>query len=340
MLGFGSTPRLLQATFAYATLAASPCAAGSFTYTDLVPSAYFSAATGINDVGQVVGYVMKKGNDAAYGFSWQSDTVTYASKGYFGGVITDRGKAICGGCGPTTAQDKNRLYIYDINTGRITHLAIGQNFFSGKVPLTYDLNVRGVAAVGDGFKSYVVTKAGLTPLVPPGVDIGLINASGINKSGTVVGTFNDRSEASNYIFVYANGSYTVIPSQGYTDEAQPYYVFVTDKGVIGGGPTLPFTYANGAFTTYMPPEGLAGGAVVGIGPAGEVVGSYYHVKDYSEYGFVSLHGHFHTIKFPGSDSTHIAAVNAAGTIVGNYFYHHERHAFLATCPATEAPCTQ
>ena len=91
-----------------------------------------------------------------------------------------------------------------------------------------------------------------------------------------------------------------------------------------------FLLRKGEFTTFDPPSSTLTGAI-GIGPSGDIVGTY-RTADGIFHGFVLSHDQFTTIDFPGGTFTRLQGINPEGDIVGEYRTHSPtgdvRHGFL------------
>ena len=77
-----------------------------------------------------------------------------------------------------------------------------------------------------------------------------------------------------------------------------------------------FLLSKGEFTTIDPPGSTLTGAL-GIGPGGDIVGTY-RTADGIFHGFVLSHDQFTTIDFPGGTFTRLQGINPEGDIVGEY----------------------
>jgi hypothetical protein len=124
--------------------------------------------------------------------------------------------------------------------------------------------------------------------------------------------------------------------------------FITNDGTVGGSvfgdgtpQTLGFTLNGNTATSFAYPNSEEN-SVVGIGPAGEVVGVWSGST--GSHGFIFLNGTYYSIDFPGATQTYLTGVDAHGTLVGAFTNGtHKRptyHAFIARCPVAEQPCTQ
>lgn len=144
------------------------------------------------------------------------------------------------------------------------------------------------------------------------------NASGINNSGVVVGTFVDSTDKS-HGFYYVGGSFTNI------DAPSAFVTFthsINDAGAIVGdyysnGIDYSYIKNGGIFTTINFPSAFTGGILSGISESGVLVG-FYRDSGGEAHGIADTAGTFTEIDFPGATYTFANGINIVGTIVGGY----------------------
>jgi hypothetical protein len=163
----------------------------------------------------------------------------------------------------------------------------------------------------------------ITNIDPPG-SVGSSNQFPIviNAAGAVVGNFSDQLGFHGFLR-NPGGTFTSFdpPNSGATFPSG-----INSKGAIAGyyqnGSYQGFLRTpNGTFVTFNPP-GSAYTVVNGIGSLGEIIGWYeVNLITGPPYSFLRFpKGALINIDFPGSSlGTFPYAINAAGTITGNYF---------------------
>ena len=154
-------------------------------------------------------------------------------------------------------------------------------------------------------------------------------ASGINDSGTIVGTY---SNGSTYVgFYLAGGNYSpvAVPESGSTVVTSVtnagvmtgYYVDTTDNQGTHGftGPL------NGPYTPYNNANALSTGATYALATngSGTTVG-YYYDNNYNQHAFVGSA----TVDFPTAFATQANDINSSGVAVGTYTIGSTQNAFV------------
>lgn len=329
--------------------ATSPACAGQFSFTSLdVPGQDSSVVQGLNDRNEVVGTATTSG--ISTNFAWAQGVFSQAPAA--GGndiseltAISNRGWTV--GAHFVTIDSSEQDTGYSWRFGSANSQMV-------KVPAGYNIRPVGInsgnVVVGIAFRTvnnkthnagFVAHGAKFDLLAPPNSKSSWLTA--INDAGLIAGGSGANEGVA---FTYNNGVYTDVlpPGALYSGIG-----FVTPSGVVGGSYSVShnnlvgFTWDGSTYTTYLPP-GEASSAVTGVGPQGQVVGNAG-----LNYGpsFVFYQGKYHAINFPaamapnGVRSTDIIAINAQGTIVGEYIdFQYTTHAFIATCPPRHAPCTR
>jgi hypothetical protein len=161
----------------------------------------------------------------------------------------------------------------------------------------------------------------------PGIPYDTI-VSGINASGTIVGSYDFRRGQSGS-FVESGGVFTPIAVPGH--ELTTHATGINDAGDVVGyyGDSKRvvhgFLEKAGVYTTFDAPGALFGTFATGINNAGDIVGYYHYGKDATgertlSHGFLLSKGAFTTLDVPGSSTTYGFGIDGSGNIVGvSYF---------------------
>jgi probable HAF family extracellular repeat protein len=172
--------------------------------------------------------------------------------------------------------------------------------------------------------------------VPGSSSVFWTQASGINASGQIVGSFDLHG------FLLDQGSYTILdPPSAIPNEAigGDQATGINASGQIVGvydandvyGPLHGFLYDQGSYTTLDVPGASRTGAS-GINASGQIVGWYGDAV--GVHGFLLDQGSYTTLDVPGSTTgdwgTRASGINASGQIVGYYGDVAGIHGFLAT----------
>ena len=150
------------------------------------------------------------------------------------------------------------------------------------------------------------------------------DASGINNSGEIVGSFEDHP-AGSMGFLYTNGVITTINVPGAVGTSASA---ISNSGIIAGSftdvgaPTIQpllFVDTNGVFSQIAYPGATTIGAN-GINNSGEIVGRVGTISN-GTFGIVYMNGVFSTFHFPGMQDQSVGdtGVNDSGVIVGGSF---------------------
>ncbi len=333
------------ALVSFALLGAAPAMAGAYTFTKLLPPGQTrSRGFSINASDQVVG-------DCDSGaFVWSAGTFTQVSIPGKTGVrleaINDRG--VAAGRYLTGRKSVFEVFTYSLATGKekkpkLTTKAanyVGGISRSGVVAGWSLLGVHPLTE--DGF---LIKGTTVTPLLAPGATATV--ASAISPGGTVAGTIFSPSDGE-IGFTYQGGTFTTIVPPNNAGSIN--ISFIRDNGTFGGnfvdvskaGDTLGFVATGGTYSIYAYPNGggiASATKVVGIGSAGEVVGTHLDPAGLP-HGFVYSGGTYFNIDAPSATQTLVTGVNANGSLVGYYSVGQVVGAFIAQCPAGQRPCTQ
>jgi len=174
-------------------------------------------------------------------------------------------------------------------------------------------------------QSYLLTPKGkYTQIAVPGAADTYVY--GINKSGTIVGSYEAANGEYTAAFTYAGGKYTTFrePGMGTT-----VYSGINDFGTIVGGyqyqggpyPYVGFILKNGQMTTLMHP-GVTATLPQSINNAGEVIGYVRDYYDRSNSGFVYKSGVFTDFN-DGIGYMWGQAIDDAGNIAGAFIPTYE-----------------
>jgi uncharacterized membrane protein len=165
-----------------------------------------------------------------------------------------------------------------------------------------------------------------TSLDVPGSEGGTL-AFGINGHGEIVGAYTDDGWNSDHGFLYrgghdgAPGHYLPIDypgailteAYGINDDGDVVGLYAFESDWIAHG----FLQHEGVFTTVDVP-GADGSYARSINSRGEIVGEFWHADDWASHGFLLSKGTYTTFDPPGAVSTRPRAINDHGEIVGNH----------------------
>jgi len=279
---------LAALTFASAALGQdvpSPLAVG-YTYRAInAPGATATAAYAINNSGIIVGYTT--GPKC-------SEITDYPPCGF----IDVKGKFTYVAC-----ELENGSYFFDIsNRAKSIQTAPGQ--------------VVGTYSYYGGVGGFIWE--GNESCEPVGPASSVVEAWGINDSGTIVGFYQD--SAGNYQgFEDKKGTFTTISCTGWNDTR---VLGINDAGVMVGDVSqttgtprqgvlisksgkcgTPFNYPNASSTTAY-----------GINKSGQISGSY--TDSNGSHGFVKTRSHFVPLNYPKATGTVAIHLNDAGQVAG------------------------
>jgi probable HAF family extracellular repeat protein len=164
------------------------------------------------------------------------------------------------------------------------------------------------------------------------------NASGINDSGQIVGSFTD---ANNWThgFLYSGGSFTTIDYPNTSKNSSGFFGGTEANGINNSGQVVGFhgpttlgvapgyLYSGGSFTSISAMPNAFTSAAYGINDAGQIAGtseltsgSYYPYPSGSwpPEGFLYSGGSFTPLAPPNSYDSAASGINNAGQIVGGF----------------------
>jgi probable HAF family extracellular repeat protein len=247
------------------------------------PGAIESLATGINNVGQVVG------SSGIGGFLFSAGAYTPLSF-----TIVDFSQN-------TPETIPGYFYPSGINDA---HDIVGPAYFGSP----------------GGITNYIYSGGTYTFLH---INAFNTSANGINNAGEIVGAgfFEFSVEFSGYAgFLYSSRTITTfqdpvaVPgstfANGINNEGSIVGYYQNSASVAHG-----FLYSGGTFTTLDDPLATGGTYLTGINDTGQIVGSYIGAT--GQHGFLYDNGTFTTLDNP-LGVTEIAGINDSGQIVGNY----------------------
>jgi probable HAF family extracellular repeat protein len=278
-----------------------------YNFADLsFPGASQDFATGINDLGQVVGYYF---GGASIGFLYSAGAYTaisYPAQTYLvppgtiatptnpGILIADHAEITQ----PDAINDSGQIVgWWELGTGIAAFVFSGGTYTGFLVTSTgpFGINNAGQIVVED-----LVFSGGTRTTLPNFPAKGF--ASDINNVGQIVGYYLDSSTPAHaHGFIYENGAYTTLDdplAAGTSTTGEFVGSFITgenDNGQIVGyytdasGKNHGFLYDGGTFTTIDNPSGTGGTQLNGINNSGEIVGSYTDSAGNS-HGFVATTG--------------------------------------------------
>ncbi|MGA3118777.1 MAG: PEP-CTERM sorting domain-containing protein [Syntrophobacteraceae bacterium] len=269
----------LAAALLLGMLALVPYAiAQSYTFTPLSdPAGQPTIATGINNIGQVVGYY---GAGATWsGFIYNKgvfSTLDYpgvTASGYtepWG--INDKGQVV--GIYNLTSHGPDGTYGYIYSGGIFTTI----NFPESTFTFAYGINDRGQIVGFNGEYSFIYSGGVFTTLDDP---LGQVTiARDINSSGQIVGDYIDLE--GEHGFIYSGGVFTTLDDPSVTAGMFTVATGINDRGQVVG------YYQDTELSPYVP----------------------------SSYGFIYNKGVFSTLDYPSSPITFLDGINDLGQIVG------------------------
>jgi probable HAF family extracellular repeat protein len=228
---------------------------GAYT-TLMVPGAFNTYLTGINNAGQVVGYYESSTTGNTYSFIYSGGTYTVLSFGippYVG--INNLGQVIGG--------EDNDIAIY--SDGVYTPLNIPIPPQSSTLPMGINdaLQIVGLSATTIGDASFLYSDGTYTTLnVPQALDS---RAEDINDLGQIVGEVEGGPNYHGYLYSNATYSFLDFYANGINDEGTIVGTTLGGTGVIySGGVDTMFDIIP---STYTDPHG--------INDTGQIVGDYW-----------------------------------------------------------------
>jgi probable HAF family extracellular repeat protein len=281
-----------------------------YNFADLsFPGASQDFATGINDLGQIVGYY------GGIGFLYSAGAYTAVSY-------------------PETYSQ--------VNPDRTVTLVSDQINITQPTAINASGQIVGLIATGHAFIGPFLYSGGTyTALHEFGIDSFPV---GINNAGQIVGSFFDFASSSQAGFLFSGGAYTTLQDPLAAVATTPINVglkgtVATDINNVGqivgyyfdsSSDAHGFVLNNGTYTTVDDPLGTDT-FITGENDNGQIVGYYDNVSanvSGNEHGFIYSGGTFTTIDNPSgmqatlsgaTGGTELNGINNAGDIVGTYF---------------------
>ncbi|MDB5172254.1 MAG: hypothetical protein JWN51_1027 [Phycisphaerales bacterium] len=261
-----------------------------------------SNALSINRFGQILFSVLGSGGNPTYIYS--NGAVTPLGS-WQTAAQNDVGDVALTKQAPGTGAPEVWLY----SKGKLEHLAT----LPGNLGYIYGFNTSGEVLVGGATAAWLVSSAGVvTPVAPPAGFTQIIQVSGLNDAGQVIGLAAN-GPVPGTAFLYRNGhSILLNPAGGHS-----YTKGINNKGQVlvesappGSDLTRLYIYAGGAYTDITPAGAANGAGGTKIDEAGDVVGVYSDANNVA-HRFFYRNGSY-------SDMGNIlpAAINASGEVVG------------------------
>ena len=251
--------------------------AESFTYSSIsVPFATSTFASGINNMGQIVGSY-RDSNGGWHGYVYTNGTFT----NFFDvpganpttpieiGGINDAGEIVGSILSPSP---NGRGFLY--RDGIFTDINYPQGFSTA----AKGINNAGQILVGIGFVDFVLSNGELTPITIPNMSQTVVQASAINNIGQVVGSFGFSNDVQGFL-QDTNGE---VPTFRFPGAVRTYPSGINDFGEIVGyyqgtdAPYHGFIYRNNVFTSFDEPSvgSFLGTQTGNINNAGQIVGTF------------------------------------------------------------------
>jgi probable HAF family extracellular repeat protein len=258
---------------AAAALSAGQLSATSYTFTTInAPAGSSITATGINDAGEIVGYVQPNNPTqfSQQAFLYKNGTFQYIDAVYSVAMgINNLGQVI--------GSDENGAFLYDG-----THLTTLPQ--SIQQPLSINNNSQIIAYSSNiGSLGVINLNTGTVEQIPnPWFPSVTSNPSALNDSGDVVGVMPAIPDKA---FLYQDGTYTALtPWNDPNSWADP--TGINNNGQIGGtflntdnpppqlsGREEGFIYTNGTYE-YVAVPGADATTISGINDKGQIIGTY------------------------------------------------------------------
>jgi len=179
-----------------------------------------------------------------------------------------------------------------------------------------------------GFRRHAGTFTSINYL---GAQFGTV-AAGINKGGTIVGSF-DNSEG----FIYQNGTYTKFDAPVYANGSPDTQLNGINNlgqfvGQVFSGDNWRGFWVTGSDLDFLQPLFATDNQVTGINGRGDIVGCHDVSIGFISFAVESGEGSESTERFPRQQSLAGCAsgINYARVVVGNYWLGNAPQAFLGT----------
>ncbi len=312
-------------------------AVAHWTVTDLgTLGGTFSAGSGINNAGQVVGTSFTPGDDSEHAFLFSNGTMTdlgtLPGGSYSHGISVNAAGQVTGYAG-TAGGTANRAFLY--SNGTMTDLgALGGSLSAG-----YGINAAG-QVTGSAYTSGNAAARAFLYSGGAMISLGTLGGSnsygyGINDAGQVTGYSDTVGNATPHAFLYSSGAMTDLGTLG---GSSSYGTAINSAGQVTGysatinGGSDAFLYGNGKLTD-LGTLGGTGSYGYAINSAGLVAGTSNTVGNGSPHAFLygngamrDLNG-FNGIAGSGLTLTDARGINDVGQITG---FASNGHAYIAT----------
>jgi probable HAF family extracellular repeat protein len=275
----------------------------TYTFSDVGDPNGNSVASGINDLGQIVGYYSDS-SGATHGFLYSSGIYTtlnepFGTSGTFAYGINDAGQVLGQYIDGT---DNLQTFIF--------YPSMSGNFFTGYL---------GFSVFNSPTQLFGISDAGFVGEYK--------DSTNTSHSVLVNGSYFLLSDPFGFNRTFAHGINNADQSVGY---------YMDPNNTAHG-----FLYSGGNYTTIDDPLGTNGTFAYGINDLGQIVGTYID-SNKIPHGFLYSGGNYTTIDDPlGTYGTTAYGINDAGQIVGQYTdANAATHGFLATPPTAPASVQQ
>jgi probable HAF family extracellular repeat protein len=309
--------------------------AANFTFTALNTAGEDVAyPSGVNAHDQVVGTAI--GSFAQHsGFVWSAGKTTLINGTTYLESINDNGIAV------GAAADDSTFYInYDTVNNVLTEVPIAFCKGKGRGNACFALGINNKGEVvgtseSSKYLGFIWANGTTKELRPPHEKQSFVTS--INKAGDII-ILNVAKTYENP-FLYQKNKFTQLAFPGATET---FPSFLTDSVDVGGyyytgSASFGFVLSGGTYTTYSP-VGSTFSTVSGIGPAGQIYGTFNDTSG-NTHGFENVNGTYYQIDVPNSTYTSITGVGASGIILGSYHDSQGYYGYVATCPKKDI-CTQ
>ncbi len=356
-MSFKQFPGRSVALGLFISLTTASAWAGSYVFTSIVPASVGQPTLGgLNAKDQAVGSYVDPVTYAQRGYFWSDGKFTPVDNGPYGTWLTDiNDNGVASGYYYASAQDQHKYkytaFTYDTATGIATNGPASKKWSVAALRINASGTTVGTLfpqGAGTGLIKAVLSGATQTKsLVGPdtpnktlGVainDAGAAVLSGITLDNDLIG------------YVYRHGRYTLLqpPPGGVSVNGWGCGSaggFITNDGLVGGSygtdtGVSGFTLKDGVYTTYSYPDNPYQTTLSGITRQGTVAGCFLS-NSFQFHGFIVESGTYHQIDYPGAANTYLSAINAKGTLAGEFNAASGTGNFIAQCPKDQAPCTQ
>jgi hypothetical protein len=217
------------------------------------------------------------------------------------------------------------------NLGLTGGFAFRRRINMTKVSLLVLLLVFATLASGDVQRGFLDSGGSFSLIQYPGSNLIATQASGINDSGEIIGTYSGPPpHTSVHSYSLSAGVYTNIDYPGALDT---YANGINDRGQIVGyyyaKPGHGYLLSGGIYTIINYPN-TNETYPTGINDSDQIVGVFFQTGTSVAQGFLLSGGMYTTIDFPGAEITYVTGINDNGQIVGWYVGTNSFNGFLLT----------